>query len=87
MNEACDGDEEVRREVESLLNSHNEAESFMEQPAAHKFTDEIVKTNEKLIAGQNIAHYEIIKPNGAGMGEVYRSCYDFGEGLSYGNKR
>ena len=32
--EACVGDAALRKEVESLLSSHDLAESFIEQPAA-----------------------------------------------------
>ena len=30
---ACDGDEELRLEVESLITSHEEGQSFIEKPA------------------------------------------------------
>ena len=33
LNEACAGDEELRREVESLLAHHEKTESFIEVPA------------------------------------------------------
>ena len=33
LEQACAGDDEMRREVESLLGFQSEAESFIEQPA------------------------------------------------------
>ena len=33
LDEVCANDEEVRREVESLLSSHDSADSFLETPA------------------------------------------------------
>lgn len=35
-------DEELRREVESLLDSYNDAESFMEQPAAEEVASLVI---------------------------------------------
>lgn len=72
LDEVCEGDADTRREVESLLASFDDAESFMEQPAAKEVASLIVEPNEKLQSGQQIAHYEIIRQIGAGgMGEVY----------------
>ena len=42
LDEVCDGDKIVRREVESLLASHDEAESFMESPAAQEVAESLV---------------------------------------------
>ncbi|CAN5577217.1 hypothetical protein BH10ACI1_BH10ACI1_33540 [soil metagenome] len=65
LDEVCLEDKTVRREVEELLSSFDEAKSFLETPIISK------KTNE-LENGQILGHYEIIKPIGAGgMGEVF----------------
>src|SRR5688572_22022427 len=72
LQKACGADAELRREVESLLASFEAAESFMNKPAAEEVASLILKPNEKLKSGQQIAHYEIIRQIGAGgMGEVY----------------
>jgi serine/threonine protein kinase len=72
LDEACADDTETRREVESLLASFDDADSFMETPAVNEVAD-VVKSNDKqLKAGKRFGHYEIIKQIGAGgMGEVY----------------
>jgi Tol biopolymer transport system component/tRNA A-37 threonylcarbamoyl transferase component Bud32 len=72
VDEACAGDEEMRREVESLLSSYNSAASFMERPAVGEVADAIVSEPVQLSGGQRLSHYEIISPLGAGgMGEVF----------------
>jgi serine/threonine protein kinase len=64
-------DEELRREVESLLASYHEADSFMEKPSVGEVASLIVKP-QKINPGTSFGHYEIIRQIGAGgMGEVY----------------
>lgn len=71
LDETCDGDAAVRREVESLLSSFDRAEVFLEKPAVGEMTAATIK--KCLFAkGQSLGHYEIIQPVGTGgMGEVY----------------
>lgn len=49
LDEVCANDEEVRREVESLLSSLDSAENFMETPAVAKVADaiEVEQKNSK----------------------------------------
>ncbi|MCM3906049.1 MAG: protein kinase [Pyrinomonadaceae bacterium] len=73
LTKVCGGDEELRREVESLLAYEDQAENFIESPAlelaAKAMADEHGAT---VVAGQTINQYKIISPLGAGgMGEVY----------------
>src|SRR5689334_9500478 len=71
LDRACDGDDEVREEVESLLRSYEVAGSFMEAPAVAQAADELA-TEQKLTPGQRIKHYQIVNLIGeGGMGEVY----------------
>ena len=72
LDERCDGDNELRREVESLLSFSEDAGSFLEKPAVGEVAEIIISKNEKRKTGGGFGHYEIIKQIGAGgMGEVY----------------
>src|SRR5688572_19913998 len=72
VNEVCGDDKTLLAEVESLLSSHDSAESFMETPAVAEVAHMIEIETKKLEAGKRFGHYEIIKQIGAGgMGEVY----------------
>lgn len=69
---ACEGDEPLRLEVESLLTSHDHAHSFIEQPAADVAAELVGRSKSRFKPGQHLRNYEIIRPLGAGgMGEVY----------------
>jgi len=72
VKEVCAGDEDLLREVESLLASYEQDGSFLEEPA-FRVADEIESADrEVLSAGQTISHYEVISLIGeGGMGEVY----------------
>jgi serine/threonine-protein kinase len=70
--EACDGDEAVRREVESLLSSFGRAEGFMEKPALENADGNETEELTFLPDGQLIGRYQIVRRLGAGgMGVVY----------------
>jgi eukaryotic-like serine/threonine-protein kinase len=72
VNEACGEDKTLLAEVESLLSSHDSAESFMETPAVAEVARMIEIETKKLEAGKRLGHYEIIEQIGeGGMGEVY----------------
>ena len=72
INESCNGDEELRHEVESLLASEAQAGDFIEEPV-HEVAARLIADNQKRsMVGRLIGHYEIIELLGAGgMGEVY----------------
>jgi eukaryotic-like serine/threonine-protein kinase len=66
------GDEGLRHEVESLLKSYEQAESFLEEPAAHAAAESLLASQRKLAIGKQVLHYEILAAIGeGGMGEVY----------------
>jgi serine/threonine-protein kinase len=72
LDQECAGDNELRREVESLLESDDETDSFMESPAVEDAADSLAGDEQKLEAGQKIGRYEIVSLAGeGGMGEVY----------------
>src|ERR1044072_8872411 len=71
LEHACDGDDGVREEVESLLRSYEVAGSFMESPAVAQAAEDLT-ADQKLTPGQRIKHYQIVNLIGeGGMGEVY----------------
>jgi serine/threonine-protein kinase len=71
LDEACDGDDDLRHEVETFLASYQT--DFMEKPAVAEVADSFVSSQDnKLASGEKISHYKIIRSIGAGgMGEVY----------------
>ena len=72
VDEACDGDEAVRREVESLLSSFGHADSFMQKPVVGDMAAAVEVKKNILVKGHRLGHYEIIELIGAGgMGDVY----------------
>jgi len=70
--EACAGDDELRQEVESLLEYQKRSEDFIESPALDVAAKMIAMQQSRVVAGQMINHYKIVSAIGAGgMGEVY----------------
>src|SRR5205814_1265640 len=72
LDEACHGDEGLRREVESLLTSDGRAENFIELPAFEVAPELLTNDRPGALVGKVIGHYRIESLIGAGgMGEVY----------------
>ena len=72
LDERCGGDKVLRRKVEALLASHQQAGSFIETPIACLDKSIIEDEQPDLLIGHKVGHYKILKPIGAGgMGAVY----------------
>ena len=75
LDHACAGDDELRREVESLLDAHDEAGGFLSRPIE-------LETEAEEAAGtdaspQRIGPYQILDTIAhGGMGTVYRAVRD-----------
>ena len=74
LEEACSGDDELRREVESLLRFDRHGEQFIEQPAIDVAAKMIAQEKPESLVGQQIGSYQILSLLGAGgMGVVYQA--------------
>src|SRR3989440_5651013 len=72
LDNACEGDELLRRKVEALLASRERAASFIETSAVGLATRIIENGQADLLVGRTIGHYKISKRIGTGgMGDVY----------------
>src|SRR5215467_11972524 len=68
----CNGDEELHREVESLLASHETAGDFIEEPVAVAAARALSNHQDVTLIGRQIGHYKVVSLLGkGGMGEVY----------------
>ncbi len=70
LDQACVGDDELRKEIESLLAYEEQAETFIEKPALDVLARELTK--ELPLTGRQISHFQVLSLLGkGGMGEVY----------------
>ena len=74
LKEACAGDEDLHREVESLLAHEPQAESLIEASALEGAAQEMAENRVQSLVGRQLGAYQILSPLGAGgMGEVYKA--------------
>src|SRR5438477_2021812 len=72
LDTACEGDELLRRKIESLVASHHGAGTFIGTSAVALATKIIENGQADLLVGRTIGHYKISQRIGTGgMGEVY----------------
>jgi eukaryotic-like serine/threonine-protein kinase len=69
---ACANDEELRREVESLIRSHEQAGSLLDAPAYERDAGLVDEMDQGNFVGRTVGHYRIVRRlGGGGMGEVF----------------
>jgi serine/threonine protein kinase len=74
LREACAGDEELLRAVESLLEHERDAGAFLETPAIDLMAQQRDAGPAVPLIGRDLAGYRVIELVGrGGMGEVYRA--------------
>ena len=72
LSQACSGDENLRREVESLIASHEQSGEFIDQPAFVAAASLLADEKVELRAGETIGSYQVLSfISRGGMGEVY----------------
>lgn len=73
LDELCSDDEEVRHEVQSLLDAREQAGNFLSQENFHVQVGDLF--SEQDLVGHVLGPYRILSAIGAGaMGEVYLAC-------------
>jgi hypothetical protein len=81
LDQACGGDDSLRREVESQIAYQLQASKFLEEPALKHLGAQASlpalliadsQTETETMEGRSISHYSILRKLGAGgMGDVY----------------
>ena len=70
--EACSGDDELLREVESLLRANEESDSFIADEIAGVAAEMAGRRQNPSLVGHSISNYQVLSLLGkGGMGEVY----------------
>src|SRR5262245_5334786 len=69
---ACGDDDELRREVESLLRARGQADGFVAGKVAGVVAEMAAQQQTPSLAGRSLSHYQMLSLIGVGgMGEVY----------------
>src|SRR5207237_8420857 len=66
LNQACAGDEALRREIESLLAEDKEAKGFLESPALEIVAKKMAQHQTQSLLGQRLGPYQLLSSLGTG---------------------
>ena len=73
LESSCQGDEELRREVESLLAYDQQAQQFIDRPAMQMAAEKLA-TEPASLLGRKLGPYQVqVLLGSGGMGDVYRA--------------
>ena len=74
LDQRCDGDPDLRAEVESLASVAQSGQDFLSNDALQDGAEVLEEAHDESLEGLKVGHYIIKKHIGAGgMGEVYRA--------------
>jgi eukaryotic-like serine/threonine-protein kinase len=72
LDHACAGDDALRKQVESLLDSEAQSRDFIERPAVEMAAQALSNQQTKLMRGRVVGAYKILHPLSAGgMGQIF----------------
>jgi serine/threonine-protein kinase len=72
LDRSCEGDDELRREVESLLRAHDNVGDYFAAPALEVAAGLVTQRQNLSLMGRSLSHYRVLRLIGAGgMGEVH----------------
>src|SRR5687768_10063358 len=72
LDEKCGDDDELRREIDSLIAAHSDAAERFESPAVEMIAAVVSDEQDDGMVGKVLGHYRIIEKIGAGgMGQIY----------------
>jgi serine/threonine protein kinase/formylglycine-generating enzyme required for sulfatase activity len=74
LDQACAGDDELRQQVERLVEAHEHEDSFLTAPALEAAAKAMAATPAGPLIGDKVGHYQLLSLLGVGgMGEVYKA--------------
>jgi eukaryotic-like serine/threonine-protein kinase len=77
LDAACANDPDLRSEVQSLIDSHETGDDFIERPAAHRALSIAAEAPAPTWIGRRVGDYRLVEEVGrGGMSEVYKGVRD-----------